>query len=196
MNAHLTRGGAKPSAMYLSSIARAFPEDFERLRRRVLAFREISPDVKEVMAACFRRSEESGEDLPWWQDHESPGFVDLLPDHSLDLVAIVAHELGHAATTGDDLDERSALSAEWASECCADFYAHRWGFGPELRAARADASADHHGPGPNMEFTFETDGVVDRYRVTADFGVEFVQRETPDGTVIETAAERNERPQR
>jgi hypothetical protein len=177
----------------LSSVARIFPEDFGRLRKRVLAFRELSSDAKEVMAACFRRPEESGEGLPWWQDHESPGFVDLLPQRSLDLVAIVAHELGHAATTEDDLYERSALPPEWASECCADFYAYRWGFGPELRAARPYASAGHHGPGPDEEFTCESDGVVDRYRVTADFCVEFVQREAPDGAVIETAAERNER---
>jgi hypothetical protein len=183
----------KAVSRVLSSIAQEFPADLERLRRRVLAFRELSPDVNEVMAACFRRPERSGEDLPWWQDHETPGFLDLLPHHSLDPVATAAHELGHAATTGDDLDDRSALPAEWASECCADFYAHRWGFGLELRAARPYASADHHGPCPNAEFTSEADGVVDRYRVTADFRVEFVQRDAPDGTVVETAAERNQR---
>jgi hypothetical protein len=58
------------------------------------------------------------------------------------LIALVAHECGHAVTRARDFAARERTSdAEWASELCADLYAFRWGFEREIRADAATPSA-------------------------------------------------------
>jgi hypothetical protein len=77
------------------------------------------------------------------------------PEH--ELVAKLAHELGHACTTQDDLDARQSPEDEWASEWAADWYAvKRWGFGAEIESIRDNRDRLHHGPSPGKPFSTET----------------------------------------
>ena len=49
------------------------------------------------------------------------------------IVAVVAHEFGHACTTEADVRRRHSPKRKWAYELCADWYAYQWGFGSVLR---------------------------------------------------------------
>jgi hypothetical protein len=127
-------------------------------------------------------------------DFNGCGEVYIAVEKRSSHVAVVAHALGHVCTRKNDFFERDGLDAEWASEVCADFYAYRWGFGRNIGQHRRSRSFGHHGPGPGQEFTAEHEGIVRRYRVTRDdFKIEFIQSETPEGTVIETAAQADPR---
>ena len=91
------------------------------------------------------------------------------------LVAVVAHELGHACTMFSDLWRRFApgtpLDDGWAREFAADWYAYKWGFGRALARHRKERDWMHHGPGPGQTFTQEFDGVEYAFRVTRSFVV-------------------------
>lgn len=89
------------------------------------------------------------------------------------LLATIAHELGHAATTQGDFEKRdNALGgdAQWASESCADYYAYRWGFGRQVRRSQQTRRLGHHGglPGQVIEIG-GPNGTTLRYRVTRHF---------------------------
>lgn len=83
------------------------------------------------------------------------------------LVATIAHELGHAATTESDFDNRFEISriAEWTSESCADYYAYRWGFGRLIRKHSKIRDLAHHGGLPGDEITLGEG----KYKVTRHF---------------------------
>ena len=51
----------------------------------------------------------------------------------MDLLALVAHEVGHAVAEPADEALRYALGEELAAEVAANAVAFRWGFGPEIR---------------------------------------------------------------
>jgi hypothetical protein len=86
-------------------------------------------------------------------DPDSPCKL-FLPDgvtkelDSSDLLALVAHECGHAATRQEDLDRRRAPEDEWSSEAAAAWYVYRWGFGAARRRylRRHPEDRMHHGP--------------------------------------------------
>jgi hypothetical protein len=128
------------------------------------------------------------------QRNVHPGFVDryvaeLLDNHILSpsqvalsrslavrdtavQVAIVAHELGHVATTEDDFAKREALTdSEWASDACADYYAYRWGFARQIRKHQRTRDKGHHGglPGDVIEIDCSLPTGTMRYRVTRRF---------------------------
>ncbi|MCC7542328.1 MAG: hypothetical protein IT379_39285 [Deltaproteobacteria bacterium] len=60
------------------------------------------------------------------------------------MVAVVAHECGHAVTRESEFTKRDGISSEWASELCADYHAFRWGFEKEIRAHAPFRSLAHH----------------------------------------------------
>jgi len=70
-----------------------------------------------------------------------------------DSVMTVLHELGHAATTDDEYDQRRDPDEEWGSEACADMYAAKWGGLDRLRKWDLGRDWVHHGciPGGKME---------------------------------------------
>ncbi len=95
------------------------------------------------------------------------GKVLLAPDISEEkLVAIVAHEFGHAATTDDDLIDVGGPSDAWRSELAADRKAIGWGFKTEILSHRETVDRLHHAVGEWIEI----DGV--RWRITEDLRME------------------------
>ncbi len=95
------------------------------------------------------------------------GNVFLAPDIPEEkLVAIVAHEFGHAATTDDDLIDVGGPSDEWRSELAADRKAIGWGFKTEIMSHRETVDRLHHAVGEWIEI----DGV--RWRITEDLRME------------------------
>jgi hypothetical protein len=83
-----------------------------------------------------------------------------------DMVAVVAHELGHVATTRDDFDRRDGLDGEWASESCADYYAYRWGFARAIRRHQRSRNLGHHGTLPGGIITIDGIGT---FKMTRNF---------------------------
>lgn len=176
----------------LAQIESRDPTDLERIRRRV---KEIRP--------LFGRWREEGTLGVWVADEGGIGNFDFTSTGvvglALDLhdpVAVVAHEFGHVCTQEEDFLKREAAGSEWASELCADYYAYKWGFGRIIARQRPRREFSHHGPTPGQEVTIEHsagDRILYRYRVTRSFMIRLVQTETPEGRVIETAAEINQR---
>jgi hypothetical protein len=154
----------------LAAIILRFPDDFARLTTRVLGFRDLSSG-----AADDSRGRWLTDDAGPVPNRESQGFVELSPcDRAV--VALVAHELGHAVATDDDVEQRATIDSEWAEEMTADYYAHKWGFGAAIEASRRERCWLHHGPAPSSEFevNLEDPARVLRYRVTRDFRFELV----------------------
>ena len=165
------------------------PADLKRIRTRVRRFTSVlaSDDPQDSELQPSGAFVSRGSDF---DDFDAPGEVYIAPEKRTSHLAIVAHELGHVCTREDDFWHRDGFDSEWTSEMCADFYAYRWGFGRNIGQQRRSRWVGHHGPGPAQEFTTQQDGVVRRYRVTRDdFQIKFIQSETPDGAVIETAAQ-------
>lgn len=87
----------------------------------------------------------------------------------------VAHEMGHAFTSDEELIERGGPSDEWASEAAADMHAVRWGMltldDIRMRNERNEENAlvdgvFHHGPVPGGGWV-EIYG--ERWRLRDDF---------------------------
>jgi hypothetical protein len=67
------------------------------------------------------------------------------------LIALLAHECGHAVTRARDFDARRRYGdEEWASEMCADMYAFRWGFESQVRAQAPFRKIAHHAALPGQ----------------------------------------------
>jgi hypothetical protein len=64
------------------------------------------------------------------------------------LVEVLVHELGHAASTPEDVRVRSGLGGEWGSKLAADHHAAKWGFGPLMASMRPQRDVEHHGHAP------------------------------------------------
>ena len=116
------------------------------------------------------------EDLLHGEPERRPGNVQLArslsdaPDYKLH--GTIAHELGHAATTHDDVAKRDRAlgDSEWSSEACADYYAYRWGFGKQIRRCSKVRKFGHHGglPGDTVHIQMP-DGKLVPHRVTRHF---------------------------
>jgi hypothetical protein len=172
----------------LTRVAGRSPADLQRIRMRVQRFTSVlvsdDPRDREASGAFISKGSD-------FYEFDAPGEVYIAPEKPYsNALAVVAYELGHVCTRQDDFWDRDGFDGEWASEMCADFYAYRWGFGRNIGQHRRSRSFGRHGPGPGQEFTTEHDGVVRRYRVTREnFKIKFIQSETPEGAVIETAAQ-------
>ena len=167
----------------LTTISR-FPRDWGRIRRRVREIRYFAPeddqpdtlgqwvvDEEELRRLSHQQSAPGTWGRPAGQ---IPAYGRIMLTrrpirHTEHLVAIVAHECGHAATRERDFQKRDGYSGEWASELCADFYAFKWGFEAELRKAFTRRPLNHYCgfPGETLEVGHGDD--VQRFRVDKRF---------------------------
>lgn len=168
----------------LRQIKERFPDDFARLKDRVVMIRALSRDEfdsgtrgwwhgRKVWALYrdvdpFTLSEEIR--LNW--DETACGIVEL-PECSWvtedGLAANAAHEFGHACTLNEDVEKRQAPLEEWGREAAADWYAYRWGFGRLIGKTRRTRELGHHGAGPGQTVELEFDGRRIAYRLGRDF---------------------------
>lgn len=186
----------------LSRIKERRPQDYARLQKRVVRFerlpiRDVKNGVrgrckslavpKRLVVAAERRVEraENVEDLSRAMlQREQLGEthkrcvvqIETNIKSSSNMVGIIAHELGHAAGTREDVDNRGGgpRGEEWAHEAVADMYAYRWGFAREIRRTEKSREWTHHGilPGGTVEFSDPLpDGTVrwHKFRMTRSF---------------------------
>lgn len=173
--------------LVLGRIRRRAPEDFERIRARVMEFTVL---LEPLEAHGF-----AGKWIPdgsWAELFTARGLI-ALTDRPGNLMAIAAHEIGHACTRKEDAERRAVTlpGSRWAIEMCADYYAYKWGFGRHMARARKAQDRLYHGPAPGETVLseHEDEGLVYRYRASRGFYLPLVQIETPDGQVVETAAQ-------
>lgn len=100
----------------------------------------------------------------------APGVIKIAAEvRASQLLCVLAHELGHAATRSEDLELRGDLPDELRSEATADWYAYKWGFGPDIERWEKSRDWRHHGPRPGETYT-ETLGAKDyNYTLDEDF---------------------------
>lgn len=153
----------KTIAAALDQIHKHDPRGFRRIRQRVVSFRLLGPaETKGGAVGQTERVERAPKmieypdlpgievgDVPFHQEGELrvPGVVALARDAVL---ATVAHELGHAATTVKDMERRQAPDDEWAAELSADYYAYKWGFARAIGRTRRWRRLSHHAVGPGQ----------------------------------------------
>jgi hypothetical protein len=169
----------------LPLIRRASPEDYDRLRTAVLAFRPFRSKASAGTPGCFAPRALVANVV-------ALGVIYLGPRGHDNPLGWLLHELGHAATTTPDVVARSrnleqqigkydvqTLLRLWPKEFCSDLYVERrWGLGRYIRALRRDEH--HHGPGANREFAVRnSQGQLDWFRVTRDYYVRPIERRSP-----------------
>jgi hypothetical protein len=143
----------------LRTIRTKSPKDWKQIRLIVTKVASLNPEQKADGTMGWWRRLEPVTSMPetWdFGDLGTPGvlYVDDTLDF-VDLVPNIAHELGHACTTDDDLAETGGPDdPEWTSELTADRYAYRWGFGPAIGRRRKHRDSGHHGFAPGTEFTY------------------------------------------
>lgn len=155
----------------LQQIQNRCPKDFRRLQGLV---REIRPydDADEGSMGIWVEDFPTADDPATWHygTGDTPGIVKLNENMPSDtLPAMLAHELGHAATRLEDLWRRGAIDDEWKSELAADWYAYKWGFGRQIARTRKTRDWRHHGPCPGTVFEVSFGGTVYHYRLTRNF---------------------------
>jgi hypothetical protein len=185
------RGMRQAARQVLDQIKRRRPEDYARVVARVREIVSLTAEETEDGTQGKWRRDPSPKTwglaqqaaLGDW-DEVGSGMVYLAdPPAGADRAAIlglVAHEFGHVATKFFDLRRRQALTDEWASELCADWYAYRWGYGRQIAADRKNRNWGHHCAGPGQGFSMDlpgADGIERRcyYRVTRNFCVRHVR---------------------
>ncbi len=144
----------------LDRIQSAQPQDYAQLRRFVRKVVPLAPEETEDGTMGQWKEEKPPEyDETNWNEYDAsggtPGILYVKEDLSRpELVAIMAHELGHACTTPDDLKARGSILEDlWTSELTALWYAvERWGFRREMNIIRPKLNRLHHGPWPGDEF--------------------------------------------
>ncbi|MBU1698620.1 MAG: hypothetical protein KJ970_04885 [Candidatus Eisenbacteria bacterium] len=146
------------------AIARVFraiqkhPKDWARLRRRVrgILLKDLIDNDPSCLGMWVTDSREKKlflaerrcRSLPLDPKFHVPGHilistgVDRLPWPRL--VALIAHECGHAVTREHEFNKRDGHDSEWSSELCADRHAFRWGFEREMRVFAQHRDFGHH----------------------------------------------------
>ena len=167
----------------LGRIGKRFPDDFARLSDRVRMIRPLPKRRAadgthgEWIARTFEQIywnadpfELSDEIRLQWDEWHS-GVVEVLEVGRTEsqLLAVIAHELGHACSTREDISRRAAPFDEWGSEAAADWYAYRWGFGRYIGAGRKSRSLGHHGPGPGKTVDWSGEQGTTTYKLTSNF---------------------------
>jgi len=153
-------------------------EDFVRLRDRVRHFELLTTAECEegTMGEWRVTGMPRMVTTPWGgeepEDQDQRRGVVLVNPATVDLIATVAHELGHVMATDDDMYERHAPSDEWASEATADYHAFRWGFEAAIRTHGIVRDRIHHpclpGDPPEAAGGYHTPGLA-WWRVDDDF---------------------------
>ncbi len=143
----------------LSHIGDQYPEDLDRIRRRVSRIEYIRPGERppRTQASYGDSVQGTPECIPGSNGRSEPAAWPIKVSRSLieepleTLVAVLVHELGHSVSTADDVEVRSRLGREWGSELAADHHAAKWGFGRLIRSMRPERSVAHHGPIPGEQ---------------------------------------------
>jgi hypothetical protein len=147
----------------LRQINERFPQDFDRLRERIVMMR-LLPRTKFADGTRGEWLARDGRAVYPETDPTPPppnvsaqidecvcGILEL-PEVGLvtedSLTGHTAHELGHACTLQADIARRQAPEDGWGSEAAADWYAYKWGFGRFIAGVRKTREFGHHGPGP------------------------------------------------
>ncbi len=161
----------------LERIQARHPRDWARIRRRVRSFGYIPPgedpcttgywhgdqpppDHEEVDAAIDAgrwRWVQRVEDWRFYRTGQILFSKRMARMETSQMLAVVAHEIGHVATRVGDFnrrDEAAGGDAEWASELAADFYAAKWGFEKELREHWKTRAFGHHCVPPGKVVSF------------------------------------------
>ena len=140
--------------------------DLGRIRSRVMRIEEMRPEEMPSHAlAYFGRP-----DRPLAAAAEPYIRVSraLIDGPRAALVGVLAHELGHAVSTPEDVEVRSGLGREWGSELAADHHAARWGFGRLIASRRSGRCAAHHGPMPGEKVVVAFGEYRVTWRITED----------------------------
>ena len=162
----------------LRQIRQRKPRDYDRLASRILEIMWLSredeakgikggwrsrgeiepPDVIPDFVIADERELETNRKLRQQYQEGLRGVIGLARACSSlarwQIIALVAHEFGHACTNYEDIEPRNSPyfdgfdADEWSLELCADMYAYRWGFGREMRRAISSRDPIHHLTGP------------------------------------------------
>lgn len=160
----------------LGRVSKNYSDDLARLVKSMRAIRPLAAEDAEDGTLGWWRAEKPTlwEHRGWGITEPTPGTLYVLDDASMPhgrAVALIAHELGHAATMDAELEARGDCpSDEWRSELTADWFAYRWGFGRQIAAERRHRDEMHHCFAPGS--TFEDLGRV--YKLTRSFRVRAV----------------------
>ncbi len=155
----------------LDRIRSKAPEDYDRLVVQVIAFVvcEMEEENTNGMWMRLRRCEDFRR-TAGLAFLASPGLVLLRKGFQTEeLVALIAHELGHAATVYADYMRRGPVSEEWQWELAAAWYAYKWGFGREIARHRKNRDWGHHYAGPGKIVLEFSPRDVYCYKVTRNF---------------------------
>jgi hypothetical protein len=169
---HLPDHYRKAFELVLERIAEIAPEDREAIEVfvesvEVFRFPGEPGALGEWKRTSFPKTVEELRADPRLAEGITWGNLLLAPEiPAAKLVAVIAHELGHALTTGEDLEDVGGPSDEWRSELAADRKAISWGFKVEIEASRKTSDPIHHAVGE----WFEDCGR--RWRVTEDLCLE------------------------
>jgi len=156
----------------LNRIRSKAPKDYKRLIDVVQAFVACEMEDESICGGWVRT-----QDAAYAYDlEEVSGRILLNKNLQVDLLtSVVAHELGHAATRFEDKANRGPMSEEWQSECAADWYAYKWGFGQEIARRRHLRNWMHHGAGPGKIFEEIVDGVAYKYKLSRNFVARLIE---------------------
>ena len=142
------------------------PRDWARVRRRVQSIRYLTTEDGETdgewltdpEAAQRLKKRQSANPRLWYLGDvhfQVPGWIEISREVTglpwIRLVAIIAHELGHAMTRESEFYKRSSVNSEWAIELCADRYAFRWGFERHIRVHAPFRLFAHHAGLPGQK---------------------------------------------
>lgn len=135
----------------LNVISESFTEDFERIRARTFRVAPHPSPEPGDLGECKPHFVDG--DTFWSHpDRETNPYFDdqvdvFVVEEGDDLVATIAHELGHVATIPEQENvayQQIVEDGEWAREALADLYALKWGFADELEAFEAIRDRMHH----------------------------------------------------
>ena len=177
----------------LARIFKRNPSDFRRLKNMVRAIIPFEdPEDGDLGQYCPASANfEDPQTYGYGQD-DTPCVIKLLDSLSTNSIpGVLAHELGHAATTENDRIRRGATSDEWRSELAADWYAYKWGFGREIAKQRKSRDWVHHGPKPGAiyEESFG-DGRIFVRKVSRNFVAHLI--EVKEGDLLDQCGSKQE----
>ncbi len=149
----------------LSGVRQRHPKHYARLVERVRAIRWLPNSQDRTVGRWDSKATLYDKDGRWVEEGIVYLSRELARGPRWKIVAVVAHEFGHACTTEADVRRRHCPKRKWAYELCADWYAYQWGFGSELRQYMPSRDMKHHLAGPGTEFQVGER----RYQITRHF---------------------------
>ena len=146
-----TSEGIEALRKVLNVISERFTEDFDRIRARTVRVAPHPNPEPGDLGECKPHFLDAD---TYWSNPEldtNPYFEDqvevFVVEEGGNLVATIAHELGHAASTKEQKNAAYKDIVEhegWAGEAVADLYALKWGFADELEESEPNRDREHH----------------------------------------------------